>query len=434
MSIYTINKLIDGTLTDPDGDGKKTLSVPTQSVIIENSLNGIEAEIVQALDLEFPLTIVSDPDTHSALGERVERALQNLGPIVKVQLGSKPHADMDTAEALITETQKAGSFIAVGSGTINDLCKYAAAIQGKRCAVFATAPSMNGYTSVNAAITEHGHKKSLPAVAPDGVFMDLGVLAAAPKRMIQSGLGDSVCRATAQVDWMLAHLLFDSEYRNAPFELLLVDERGLLDEPEALVSGDLEAMARLARTLVLSGMGMTVCVGSYPASQGEHLISHYIEMMHPADWDAAFHGEQIAVTTCVMARLQEQVLQGPPPRVSQGKVTKQAVLSHFGEDIGAACWHEYEKKRLQEESVDQLNSRIEQSWSDIRTKLLAITIPSETLKSVLLRAGAPVGYSDIGLEENFFIDAIGHAREIRNRYTFLDLAADAGMMDPKTLI
>jgi len=29
---------------------------------------------------------------------------------------------------------------------------------------------------------------------------------------------------------------------------------------------------RLARTLVLSGFGMTICGGSYPASQGEHLM------------------------------------------------------------------------------------------------------------------------------------------------------------------
>ena len=52
MSIETIKKLIDGTLIDPDGDGERTLSVPTRNVVIENSLSGAEAELVQALDLE----------------------------------------------------------------------------------------------------------------------------------------------------------------------------------------------------------------------------------------------------------------------------------------------------------------------------------------------------------------------------------------------
>ena len=114
----------------------------------------------------------------------------------------------------------ADALVAVGSGTINDLCKYAAAQDGKPYVVFATAPSMNGYTSMNAAITVDGHKKTLPAATPLGVFMDLGVLAAAPARMIRAGLGDSLCRSTAQADWLLSHHLLGTPYRRAPFALL----------------------------------------------------------------------------------------------------------------------------------------------------------------------------------------------------------------------
>ncbi len=87
--------------------------------------------------------------------------------------------------------------------------------------------------------------------------------------------------------------------------MLEEDESILLDAPEALMSGDLDAMRALARTLVLSGIGMTICGGSYPASQGEHLISHYIDMFAPADRGTYLHGEQVAVTTLTMARIQE---------------------------------------------------------------------------------------------------------------------------------
>jgi glycerol dehydrogenase-like iron-containing ADH family enzyme len=67
---------------------------------------------------------------------------------------------------------------------------------------------MNGYASMNAAITVDGNKKSLPAASPQGVFMDLTVLAGAPARMIRAGLGDALCRSTAQADWLLSrHLL-----------------------------------------------------------------------------------------------------------------------------------------------------------------------------------------------------------------------------------
>src|SRR5437868_1248789 len=82
--------------------------------------------------------------------------------------------------------------------------------------VFPTAPSMNGYTSVNVAITVNGHKKSLPARAPDGIFVDLKVLASAPKQLIRAGFGDAICRSTAQADWYLAHRLLDQPYRRTP--------------------------------------------------------------------------------------------------------------------------------------------------------------------------------------------------------------------------
>ena len=434
MDQDNIARLIAGTLPDPDGKDMEVLTVPTKQVTIANSLVDREATLIQGLDLEPPFAVVSDPLTHEALGNRVERALASIGRVLKIHLGHQPSADIKTVNALAEQTATAGSLIAVGSGTINDLCKFVAHKQNKQYAVFATAPSMNGYTSVNAAISERGLKKSLPASAAMGVFMDLKVLAEAPVRMIRSGLGDSVCRPTAQSDWLLSHLLFGSIYRLAPFSLLQEDEEALLAESEALVSGDLGAMGRLARTLVLSGFGMTICGGSYPASQGEHLISHYIEMMPPAGWEEAFHGEQIAVTTCVMARLQERILAGPRPRVKPCVVDRHTLISHFGAETGEACWAEFALKRVDAEKAEQLNAQLERTWPDICEQISRTAISSRQIQSALARAGAPTTFDDIKLPRAFFQGAVLHAREIRNRYTFLDLAAGADRLDVDTLV
>ena len=110
---------------------------------------------------------------------------------------------------------------------------------------------MNGYTSVNAAITRHGHKLSLPAQAPAGVFFDLQVLSQAPKRLIRAGLGDSLCRATAEADWLLAHLLWGNPYRTLPFDLLKDDEGPLFEQAAALMQGDKPAVSRLVRVSAL---------------------------------------------------------------------------------------------------------------------------------------------------------------------------------------
>ncbi len=170
--------------------------------------------------------VVSDATTQQVLGARVTRALASLGAIDSVVLDATPHPDIATVERVRHATAMSDTLVAVGSGTINDLCKYAAATDGKPYVVFATAPSMNGYTSMNAAITVAGHKKTLPARAPLGVYIDLGVFAAAPQRMIRSGLGDSLCRSTAQADWLLSRHLRDTPYRDAPFALLAADEAG----------------------------------------------------------------------------------------------------------------------------------------------------------------------------------------------------------------
>jgi len=427
MTRDVLEMILNGAFADPDGG--PALGVPTRVVEIAETLEGREAELVERLDLGGRLALVSDANTHTALGARVARALASRVAVTEIRLPGRPHADETSVEAIRRASSDCDALIAVGAGTINDLCKYAAARDGKDYAVFGTAPSMNGYTSVNAAITVGGHKKTLPAVAAAGVFLDLEVLSKAPKRMIRSGLGDSLCRPTAQADWLLAHLLLDQPYRRAPFALLEDDEADLFANSEALLRGDLGAMRSLARTLVLSGFGMTLCGGSYPASQGEHLISHYVEMMAPADWPEAFHGEQIAVTTLTMARLQERMLDGAAPRLRAMAVSEAEITEHFGAELGAACWAAFAAKRLDAARTEALNARLAENWDSFRARLGAVLRPAAALEAVLARAGAPRRPEDLHWPRAFYRDAVRHAREIRDRYTFLDLAADSGMLE-----
>jgi glycerol-1-phosphate dehydrogenase [NAD(P)+] len=54
------------------------------------------------------------------------------------------------------------------------------------------------------------------------------------------------------------------------------------------------------------------------------------------------------------------------------------------------------------------------------------------LSLVLKAAKAPRAPEDLGWPRASYQLAVRHAREIRNRYTFLDLAADAGTLDRMT--
>jgi glycerol-1-phosphate dehydrogenase [NAD(P)+] len=419
-----IAALLAGTYRDRETG--ELLRAEAKSVVIEDSLDGREAELVDSLGVGRHLAVVSDAVTHQVLGRRVERVLASRFKVQSVVLADA-RADMATVERIAAGLgQGIDAIVAVGTGTLNDLTKMVAHQRGIPQLVFATAPSMNGYTSLSASITTDGVKRSYRTRTPLGVFFDLRVLAAAPLRLIRAGLGDSACRPTAQADWLLSHLLLDRPYREVPFVLLADDEAALFEQTRALVEGDLAAMRHLVRTLVLSGFGMTICNGSYPASQGEHLVSHYIEMLRPRDVAAAFHGEQIAVCTVAMAGIQDALLQrDAPPVLQPSTLTRETVIAHFGDVIGESIWLDVQGKAFGAAETDELNGRLAATWDAMRARIATVTIGARAHRELLAAAGAPVEPAALGWSDALFGRALGHAREIRNRYTFLDLRADA---------
>jgi len=434
----TTNTLIDDLLTGNWVDPATGCAVvlPFHTVVIAPSLAGREDVLVKALDMGKHLAVVSDPTTGAVLGERIERVLSAVARVNAVRLPDKPHADMETVERVRAATQRDDALIAVGSGTINDLCKHASFLDEKPFAVFATAPSMNGYTSTSAAITVGGHKKSLSAHGARGVFVDLSVFAAAPVYMIRSGLGDSLCRSTSQVDWLLSHRLRGTPYSETPFRLLAEDESALFAASDGLTRGDLAAMEHLARTLILCGYGICIAGTSAPGSQAEHMISHYIDMMGEGMSRAvlgrdALHGEQIGVTTLTVARLQARLLDlTRPPRLKPTLVDEAAIHAHFG-GIGADCAAEFRAKALGRHETERVNDLLAAHWPQWRDELAAKLLAPEHLDDVLARAGAPRRPAALGWSGAFYSTAVAWARRIRNRYTCLDLIDDSSGLDSR---
>ncbi|HWA19617.1 MAG TPA: sn-glycerol-1-phosphate dehydrogenase [Devosia sp.] len=420
-----IEALLEGRYVDAETG--RPVTVDTRKLVVRESLAGNEADLVGELGFGRRLAIVGDARTFAALGERVAKALAGRFDVQPIVLPGYPYPDDETVGMLRSATHSADALIAVGSGTINDLTKYSSALDNKPYAVFATAPSMNGYTSLTASISQHGHKLTLPAIAPVGAFFDLEVLANAPKRMIRAGLGDSICRSTAQTDWLLSHLLLDTPYRQLPYDLLAREEPALLDLADDLVRGSIEAMRVLVRTLILSGLGTAIVGSSAPASQAEHLVSHYLDMLSPADRPAVFHGEQVGVTTLSVARLQEDMLEHPPV-LQPDRLTEADITSHFGEELGRSVWPEFAAKRLDAAKADELNHRIASGWSEVVSRLTRSFLPSSRIAAVLDAADAPVSPEAIHSDRAFYRSALLHAREIRNRFTVLDLLAASGRL------
>ena len=97
------------------------------------------------------------------------------------------------------------------------------------------------------------------------------------------------------------------------------------------------------------------------------------------------------------------------------------------------CWQEFEQKTLDAEHADQLNAKLQSDWDGIRERLAVVSKPAAVLEQALRRAGAPMIPEDIGLSREYYERAVLFARTIRNRYCFLDLAADSGILTAQTV-
>jgi glycerol-1-phosphate dehydrogenase [NAD(P)+] len=96
---------------------------------------------------------------------------------------------MEQVEELEALCEDVDGILSVGSGSLNDICRLAAYRRKKPLAIYATAPSMDGFASNSAPITKNNFKVSYPAVQPQVIIADTAVLAAAPAVLKSVGSG-----------------------------------------------------------------------------------------------------------------------------------------------------------------------------------------------------------------------------------------------------
>jgi glycerol-1-phosphate dehydrogenase [NAD(P)+] len=333
----------------------------------------------------------------------------------KLLLLQNPKADEVTLGIIEKELQGAELIICLGSGTINDLCKFSAAQNGIPYAVFASATSMNGYLSKNASITINGHKKTLPATLPDKVFCNLDILKSAPLELLKAGVGDSFCFYSCYFDWYLSHKMLGTEFNRDPFEILQPKMDFLRENYSKFSLRDEEFLHLLVEILLLSGIGMTIAGGSYPASQSEHMIAHTIDMKYPKRFENLLHGQVIAVTTLRSARLQNELLNSRFRQESQAENLTD-IHEFFPNEIAVECLKEYEEKLLLMKKIKKLD---EETLNELRR----IHLSESSLKDIFTHFEINSSVESLGFSDEEYQNCVMMARFTRNRFTCLDLAA-----------
>lgn len=420
-----LDELVRGDWVDPKTDQQQTIS--SDDIVIVKNLDGAEADLISALHKGKRLAVVCDPFTYQALGQRIIKRLRFLGQIDEF-IWKSPRCTPEGAEEVQKACAEADVLIAVGSGTINDTVKYATYLDGREYSVFATSP-MNAYTTSTASVSCDGFKSSIPCHSARGIFFDLDVIAKCPPRLISAAFADVICRTTAQVDWLMSHLLFDTPYTDTPYTLLAYDEGTMLAEAENMLSGDIEALATLTRISAIMGLGTSFTGSTHCGSMAEHMISHFIDMFSGNNHPGTSHGEQVGVATLTMSHLQNRVLNADqPPTVSPTVIPEDEINTKFS-GHATMMIEQTQQKALTERESDRINQLFADNWEGFVSPLREIMLPFEQINVAMGKAKCQKTGKELGLTSEFYAQAVRYSRFIRDRFTTLDLADEAGLLE-----
>lgn len=300
-----INELLKGT-TCKCG---KYHSCDIKYVYIENNACTHLTEICENYK---SILIVADQNTFLAAGEKTEAALKGKNTQKVIFSGEKLLVPDEKAVATITaKLSGIDLIIGIGSGVIQDLCKYVSFESKIPYLVVATAPSMDGYCTTGAAMIMGGMKITYPVGLPIAVVADIDVLKNAPIDMIKAGLGDIIGKFSSLNDWKLANCILGEYF--CPYIYNLTKEQ--IDNTLTLASGILErredSIKALMEALVIVGILISFAGSSRPASGSEHHLSHFFEITGILNNRDYFpHGIDVAYSTVITTEIREKILSG----------------------------------------------------------------------------------------------------------------------------
>ena len=189
------------------------------------------------------LLVLMDKNTYGAFGEIVVKRLLDYGFQLKsfmFDTGDRMLLpDERSIGRALLEVEPDTTFILVaGSGVLSDIARIVSYRTGKRFAIVATAPSMDGYTSVGSSLIVGNTKTTIYSHYPCAIFADTSVMRNAPMIMIRAGFGDVIGKLTALADWNLTRIINNEYYCGTIAKLVQKGVGKCMESAEGLAARD----------------------------------------------------------------------------------------------------------------------------------------------------------------------------------------------------
>ncbi|MBQ9804991.1 MAG: sn-glycerol-1-phosphate dehydrogenase [Clostridia bacterium] len=375
------------------------------------------------------ILLVADSNTYPLCGERV-RAL--LGDRIESVCLFETEDVLVPDEASIeyirsymsTETDL---ILGIGSGVINDLCKYVAFFAGLRSGIIATAPSMDGYASSGAAMIIGGMKVTYTTNSPTLILGDTDILKDAPMDMIRSGYADIIGKYSALCDWKLSELINGEYLCPVVYDLVKEKTDAIRSAAKKLTERDPAAIGELMEVLVLIGACLTLLSTTRPGSGSEHHLSHYFEITGLIDHKPYFlHGTDVGYSTVVTAALREEI----------GTV-KTPEFYHLPKEQRESCYRAIYKDTWQEvRDLQNEAGRYAKPMDEVYRKnwqavldILAECPTADEIRTMLTDVGFDLSAFEAMYGNEKIQNGVWFAKDLKDRYSVLWLYYDLFMKE-----
>ncbi|WP_395018098.1 sn-glycerol-1-phosphate dehydrogenase [Robinsoniella peoriensis] len=383
------------------------------------------------------ICVVSDIHTEQVAGKTVSALLNENGyQYTKVVF---PEDELIPDERilgslLVDLPQNCDLILAVGSGTINDLCKFISYKLNIDYFILATAPAMDGFASNVAPLIVKNLKTTYEVGKPKVIIGDLEILKEAPISMIAAGAGDILGKYVCLADWKLAHLVTGEYYCEYVESLIRSSIEAVVSAISRVKERDEEAIGSIMEGLVLSGIAMSYVGNSRPASGSEHHLSHYWEMMSLFGGShGALHGTKVGIGTVLGLRMYEKLGEKLDNLKEKSAsfhrdAWDQLIREAYRQAAPQVILLENQVHKNADDAVHSRVNELEKHKEEIR-KMIAALPKADEIAGMLKEMDAPFQPAQIGVDHKTLKNSVLYAKELRNRFGLLQFLFDTGELE-----
>ncbi|MBO4885313.1 MAG: sn-glycerol-1-phosphate dehydrogenase [Clostridia bacterium] len=368
--------------------------------------------------------MVADDNTWAVCGDRATAFMHGRvqGRLIFQRRGRLVPDERAVEELESALGRETDLIIGIGSGVINDICKYVSWKRGIAYGIVATAPSMDGYASSGAAMIVSGMKVTYTTHPPRFILADTDVVKNAPMDMIRAGYGDIIGKYSSLNDWKLSHLVTGEYFCQEIYDLVMEATNHTRDLAERIVARDGEAIGYLTKALILIGITLSLLGSTRPGSGSEHHLSHFFEIVGLLRDEPYFsHGTDVAYSTVVTADIRERINTMATPAFH--RELAETRLANLRRIYGRIADEIIDLQTSSGSYERDLSPVYREKWPQIQ-KLLDECPSADECRTMLTRAGYRLDDFVEMYGSQKIHDAMYYGKDLKNRYSVLWLYYD----------